>query len=150
MEEITPRLVKRVTESESSVLTKLQALVFLVTIVVLLLMMICVATTMMAVVTERRQEIGLRKALGASNRSIVQEFMGESVMLGAVGGLIGSFLGFAFAQAVSVNVFNSTITFRPLLVPIAIIAAMAVTGLASLVPIRSATDVDPALVLKGE
>ena len=147
---VTPRLVKRVTQSETTVLSKLQALVLLVTIVVLLLMMICVATTMMAVVTERRKEIGLRKALGASNRSIVQEFMGESVMLGAVGGLIGSFLGFAFAQAVSVNVFNSTITFRPLLVPIAIIAAMAVTGLASLVPIRSATEVDPALVLKGE
>lgn len=147
---VTPRLVKRVTQSETTVLSKLQALVFLVTIVVLMLMMICVATTMMAVVTERRQEIGLRKSLGASNKSIVKEFMGESVMLGAVGGLIGSFLGFAFAQAVSVNVFNSTITFRPLLVPIAIIAAMAVTGLASLVPIRSATDVDPALVLKGE
>ena len=147
---VTPRLVKRVTQSETTVLSKLQALVFLVTIVVLLLMMICVATTMMAVVTERRQEIGLQKALGASNKSIVKEFMGESVLLGAVGGLIGSFLGFAFAQAVSMNVFNSTITFRPLLVPIAIIAAMAVTGLASLVPIRSATEVDPALVLKGE
>ena len=147
---VTPRLVKRVTQSETTVLSKLQALVFLVTIVVLLLMMICVATTMMAVVTERRQEIGLRKALGASNKSIVKEFMGESVLLGAVGGLIGSFLGFAFAQAVSMNVFNSTITFRPLLVPIAIIAAMGVSGLASLVPIRNATDVDPALVLKGE
>lgn len=148
--DVTPRLVKRVTQSETTVLSKLQSLVLLVTIVVLLLMMICVATTMMAVVTERRKEIGLRKSLGASNKSIIYEFMGEGVLLGAVGGLLGSILGFIFAQAVSVNVFNSTITFRPLLVPITILASMLVTGIACLIPVRSATDVDPALVLKGE
>ena len=147
---VTPRLVKRVTQSETTVLSKLESLVLLVTIVVLLLMMICVATTMMAVVTERRKEIGLRKALGASNQSIILEFMGEGMMLGAVGGLLGSILGFTFAQAVSINVFNSTISFRPLLVPITIIASIAVTGLACLIPVRNATEVDPALVLKGE
>ena len=115
-----------------------------------MLMMICVATTMMAVVTERRKEIGLRKALGASDKSIIVEFMGEGMMLGAVGGLIGSFLGFAFAQAVSVNVFNSTITLRPILVPITIVASVIVTGFACLIPVRRTTDVNPALVLKGE
>ena len=73
-EGVRARLVKRVTRSEAAVLTKLQALVFLVTVVVLLLTMICVSTTMMAVVTERRQEIGLRKALGASDGSIRAEF----------------------------------------------------------------------------
>ena len=148
--QITPRLVKRVTQSETTVLTKLQSLVLLVTIVVLLLMMICVATTMMAVVTERRKEIGLRKALGASNKSIVREFMGEAMLLGGSGGLIGSILGFVFAQLVSMNVFNSTITFRPLLIPITIVAAVLVTALASLIPVRNATEVDPAIVLKGE
>ncbi|WP_253289211.1 ABC transporter permease [Lachnoclostridium sp. MSJ-17] len=62
----------------------MQALVLLVTVIVLLLTMICVATTMMAVVTERRKEVGLRKALGASNRSIIFEFMGEGLLLGAM------------------------------------------------------------------
>ena len=61
---VSAKLVKRVTASESSVLTKLQALVLIVTAVVLILTMICVATTMAAVITERRREIGLRKALG--------------------------------------------------------------------------------------
>ena len=147
---ISARLVKRVTESESTVLTKLQALVLLVTVIVLALTMICVATTMTAVVTERRKEIGLRKAIGASNGGIIAEFMGEGILLGAVGGTIGVVLGFIFAQQVSINVFSSSISFMPLLIPITILVSVAVTGVSCLLPIRSATQVDPALVLKGE
>lgn len=147
---VSSRLVKRVTQSENTVLSKLQSLVFLVTAIVLLLTMICVATTMMAVVTERRKEVGLRKALGASDGSIIMEFMGEGLLLGGIGGLLGSFLGFAFAQAVSVNVFNSSITFHFLLVPLTILVSILVTGLSCILPVRSAIDIDPALVLKGE
>lgn len=147
---VNAKLVKRVTQSETTVLSKLQALVLLVTIVVLLLTMICVATTMTAVVAERRKEIGLRKALGASDESIRSEFMGEGVVLGAVGGILGAFLGFWFAQVVSMNVFNSTIVMMPWLIPVTLVVSILVTGAACMIPIRSATQVDPALVLKGE
>ena len=150
VDSLTARLVKRVTASETTVLTKLQALVLLVTIVVLALTMICVATTMTAVVAERRQEIGLRKAIGASDSSIIKEFLGEAIMLGIVGGIIGSVLGFLFAQAVSVNVFGSSIAFSPLIVPLTLAVSVAITAASCLLPIRSATKVDPALVLKGE
>ena len=147
---VSARLVKRVTASESSVLTKLQSLIFIVTAVVLILTMICVATTMTAVIAERRREIGLRKALGASNKSIVGQFMTEGLMLGGFGGILGSLLGYVFAQYISMNVFSSSITFRPLLIPVTIIASVLVTGLSCLSPIKSAVEVDPALVLKGE
>ncbi|MBR1628976.1 MAG: ABC transporter permease [Lachnospiraceae bacterium] len=150
VEGVQARLVKRVTESETTVLGKLQALVLLVTVIVLALTMICVATTMTAVVAERRREIGLRKALGASNGSIVAEFMGEGVALGAAGGICGALLGFLFAQAVSINVFNSSIAPKPLLLPLTMLVSVLVTGASCLIPIRSATEVDPALVLKGE
>ena len=147
---VNASLVKRVTASETTVLSKLQALVLLVTIVVLALTMICVATTMTAVVTERRKEIGLRKAIGATDSEIIKEFMGEGMMLGAAGGVLGSILGFAFAQAVSMSVFSSSISFRPLIVPITIVVSVAVTAIACLPPIKSATNIEPALVLKGE
>jgi putative ABC transport system permease protein len=150
VESVAPRLVKRVTQSEGTVLAKLQALVYLVTVVVLLLTMICVATTMMAVVAERRREIGLKKALGAANRSIVMEFLGEGLFLGGLGGLLGAALGFLFSQAVSINVFARPISFQPLLIPVTVAVSVAITGLACLLPVKSATDVDPAIVLRGE
>ena len=112
--------------------------------------MICVATTMTAVIAERRKEIGLRKALGASNKDIVKEFMFEGLVLGTIGGIFGSILGYVFALVISLNVFSSAITFRPLLVPITIIAAIAVSAISCLIPVRTAVKVEPALVLKGE
>lgn len=147
---IKASLVKRVTQSEGTVLSKLQALVYIVTIIVLILTMVCVATTMMAVVTERRREIGLKKALGASNKEIVFEFLGEGLSLGALGGILGIVLGYFFAQAVSMNVFARSISFNPLIIPLTIVVSVLVTGIACVIPVRSATDVDPALVLRGE
>ena len=147
---ISPRLVKRVTKSEGSVLKKLQSLVWIVTLVVLILTMVCVVTTMMAVVAERRKEIGLKKALGASNKNIVKEFLGEGLFLGALGGVIGVALGFWFAQKVSMNVFSRSISFQPLLAPVTVLVSVITTGIACMITVRNAATVDPVIVLRGE
>jgi putative ABC transport system permease protein len=147
---INPRLVKRVTDSEGAVLTKLKTLIMLVTVIVLLLIMICVATTMMAVVAERRREIGLRKALGADSADLALEFLGEGIVLGAAGGLLGAFAGFGFAWFVGMRVFNSPVAFAPPLLPLTMLASVMVTALACVIPVRNAAAVDPAVVLRGE
>ncbi|MDL2284180.1 FtsX-like permease family protein [Oxalobacter sp. OttesenSCG-928-P03] len=147
---VTPRMVKRITQSETLVLSKLQALVYLVTIVMLFLTLICVATTMMSMVMERRKEIGLKKAIGAENRSIVIEFLGEGIVLGLVGGMIGSVFGWFFARQVSMSVFGRGISFEPLLVFATIAISLVVTIIACILPIRRAISIEPALVLRGE
>ena len=147
---LTPQMVKRVTASQDIVLNKLQALVFIVTIIVLFIMMICVSTTMMAVVTERRKEIGLKKALGATNSSVIVDFLGEGAFLGVFGGLLGVVLGYIFANRVSISVFARKVSFLPLLVPMTIIVCIIITIVASLIPVSKTVDIDPALVLRGE
>ncbi|MDO5695542.1 MAG: FtsX-like permease family protein [Eubacteriales bacterium] len=147
---ISARPVLRVTQSQDVVLGKLQALVYIVTVVVLILTMISVTTTMMAVVTERRREIGLKKALGALNREIVKEFVSEGAMLGFFGGVFGVILGFLFAQNVSLSVFGRAVAFQWGLIPITIVVSMVITAIACVIPVRSAVRIEPALVLRGE
>ena len=147
---VQPRAVRRLTQSQDIVLGKLQALVYLVTIVVLLITMISVYTTMMAMVAERKREIGLKKALGAENGLIIGEFLGEGVLLGFIGGALGVLLGFEFAQQVSLSVFGRAIHFQWLLIPITIAVFIAITILASILPVRKVMDIHPAIVLRGE
>ncbi|OFK02693.1 hypothetical protein HMPREF2835_05700 [Actinomyces sp. HMSC072A03] len=131
-------------------LDMLRSLMAIITVIVLALIMIGVSTTMMAVVTERRNEIGLRKALGAEDRSIVTEFLGEGVVLGLVGGVVGAGLGFGLAQVISLNVFHRTVALHFSVIAATIVVAVLVSTLASAIPVRRAVEVDPALVLRGE
>jgi len=142
--------VKRVTQSQDTVLNKLTALILLVNIVILVLTTISVSTTMMAIIAERRKEIGLKKALGAHNKEIIMDFIGESVLLGLIGGLIGVGFGFIFAQRVSLSVFGRTITFQYLLIPVIVVISVFVTTVGCILPVKKAVEIDPALVLKGE
>ncbi|WP_314557513.1 FtsX-like permease family protein [uncultured Parvimonas sp.] len=142
--------VKRVTQSQDTVLNKLTALILLVNIVILVLTIISVSTTMMAIITERRKEIGLKKAIGAHNKEIIMDFIGESVLLGLIGGLIGVGFGFVFAQRVSLSVFGRTITFQYLLIPVIVIISVLITSAGCILPVKKAVEIDPALVLKGE
>lgn len=150
VQNLDPRTAKRLTASQDVVLEKLKSLIWLVTIIVLVLTMISVSTTMMAVVTERKKEIALKKALGAKNKEVVFEFLGEAVLLGLLGGLIGSIMGYFFAQRVSEEVFARAITFHFLLLPLSILIAVVITVLACSLPVRKTLEIKPALVLKGE
>ena len=148
--DLQSRAVRRLTQSQDIVLGKLQALVLLVTVVVLIITMISVYTTMMAMVAERRREIALKKALGAENKLVISELLGEGVLLGMIGGALGVFLGFEFAQRVSLNVFGRAINFQWALIPVTIAVFIAITVAASIIPVRKVMDIHPAIVLKGE
>ena len=140
---IQPRAVRRLTQSQDIVLGKLQAVVLIIT-------MISVSTTMMAMVAERRREIALKKALGAENSLVMGELLGEGVLLGFIGSVVGVFLGFEFAQRVSLNVFGRAINFQWPLIPVTIAVFIAITVLASILPVRRVMDIHPAIVLRGE
>ena len=147
---VRAQTVKRLVQSDSGVIDMLRSLLGIITVIVLALTTIGVSTTMIAVVTERRNEIGLRKALGATSRSIMGEFMGEGVALGAIGGLAGAAAGYALAAAISWNVFHRAVAVHPLILIATVVSSVAVAVVACLPPVRRALAVDPALVLRGE
>ncbi len=142
--------IQQIARSEGVILEKIRTLVYLVVIVILASTLLCVSTTMMAMVMERRREIGLRKALGATNRAIAGEFLGESALLGITGGVLGSLVGWGIAQVVGLSVFKAYITFRPSVLIAVIILSVLVAWVAVIMPVRTAANIEPALVLKGE
>lgn len=148
--DIHAQTVRRLAQSDTGVLDMLRSLLLVITAIVLALTMIGVSTTMIAVVTERRNEIGLRKALGATARSITSEFMGEGVMLGAIGGIIGAGAGYALAALISHSVFHRSISLHPVIWIATVACSILIAVLACLPPVRRALAVDPALVLRGE
>ena len=148
--ELQPRAVRRLTQSQDIVLGKLKALVLIVTVVVLIITKISVYTTMTAMIAERRKEIALKKALGAENKLVMSELLGEGILLGFIGGALGVMLGFEFAQRVSLNVFGRAINFQWSLIPATIFTFIVITVLASIIPVRKVMDIHPAIVLKGE
>ena len=144
------RPIKQISRSEAVILEKIRSLVYLVVGIILLSTLLCVATTMMTMVVERKREIGLKKALGAQNRSIMIEFLSEGSILGLAGGIVGISLGYFLAQLIGQSVFNSAITFRFSVIPLVLLVSLLVAGIACILPVKMAADVEPAVVLKGE
>ena len=142
--------VSKITSGDTRIITMLNTLFWVVSLVVLALTLVGVSTTMTVIVSERRNEIGLRKALGASGRAISLEFYSQAAALGLIGGAIGTAVGYGLAVAVSVGVFGQAVGFTWWLAVVAVLMTAVVAVIASYSPVRSASRIDPALVLREE
>jgi putative ABC transport system permease protein len=112
-----------------------------------------VINIMLVAVSERTREIGLRKALGATNRSIMMQFFAEGILLTLVSGLIG--MGLAGGFMALLGNYNGPAGFDPpRLVPktaILAIASLTVAGVAAgLYPARKAAHLEPVEALRQE
>ena len=80
----------------------LNSIIFGIAIISLLVGGLSVINTMTMSVAERTREIGIRKAIGASNGAIMRQFVAESAIIGVVGGAVGLGLGWLIASALNV------------------------------------------------
>jgi putative ABC transport system permease protein len=104
---------------------------------------------MLAVVTERTHEIGIRKSVGARNRDILNQFLVESAMLAAFGGMIG--VAVAWLLAVLVRSVTPVPTSVPVAAVVVGVTLSAVVGLFfGIYPAQRAAKLDPIEALRAE
>ncbi len=147
---VKAQAVTKITSSDTRIITMLQTLFWIVSLVVLVLTFVGVGTTISSIVSQRRSEIGLRKALGASSRAIGIEFYVESAIYGLIGGLFGTAIGYLLARVLCVTVFERAIGFNWPLGFASLLLSMLIAIAASIPPVRRATRIDPAIVLREE
>lgn len=103
---------------------------------------------MLVSVTERTKEIGLRKAIGASQQDILLQFAIEAVILSIAGGLVGTFVGVSGILLIS--------TFTPFEAGVSVTAIAVATGVSGatglffgIIPAQRAAKLDPIVALRG-
>jgi putative ABC transport system permease protein len=143
------RPIRQVTEAEGNLLQRTRLLIASMVALILALTALCVLATMAALAMERREDVGLMKALGGSMGRIAGLFLAEVGVLGAAGGLLGCIGGIALARWMGERVFGASIAARWEVFPLTI-AMMVIASMAGALPLRALGKVKPAVILRGE
>lgn len=133
----------------NSITTTMSVMLSAIAAISLLVGGIGIMNIMIVTVTERRQEIGIRKALGASPADIRRQFLIESASITLIGGVAGIFLGIVISLAVEYVRSLSYVISWPACV-IAFIFSVFVGIFFGLNPAARAAKLDPVLALAGE
>ncbi|OCG74484.1 ABC transporter permease [Gilliamella sp. Nev6-6] len=151
LEELMPNVrvkaIMQVAESEGSILQKTQLLMLLLTILSLVCSALAISNLVTANVIERSTEIGLLKALGATNTAVAMLILTEILIIALLGGVLGYFIGLGFAQIIGYTVFGSFIEPKMIIVPLVIIMVCLITFLGSLPALRIMMFLRPTDVL---
>ncbi|MBW4691744.1 MAG: ABC transporter permease [Lyngbya sp. HA4199-MV5] len=108
-----------------------------------------IANIMLVSVVERTREIGVRKAVGATNNAILSQFLTEAVMVSIAGGAIGVGLGVSIAFSAS-TLFKFPFVISVLSIVAGFGLSFAIGLVAGVIPARNAAQLDPIAALRSE
>lgn len=109
--------IRQVAESEGDILNKTTLLMILITALSLIGSALGISNLVTASVMDRRTEIGLQKAVGASNTRIIGIMLTEIMLTGIMGAIVGYFVGLGLTQIIGFRVFGSAIDPAPMVIP---------------------------------
>ncbi|HTW31734.1 MAG TPA: ABC transporter permease [Candidatus Sulfotelmatobacter sp.] len=133
----------------SKIADALNWMLMLVAFVTLLVSGIGIMNIMLATVTSRIREIGIRKAIGATNREIRFQFLAEAILISLTGGIVGIVVGLAIPWSVRL-LTDYRIPFNGWSVVIAIVVSSTVGIIFGTVPASRASQMDPVESLRYE
>ena len=142
--------IRQVAQNEGAVLTRIEGLIFLITLAALFASALAVSAAMATAIFERRAEVGLMKALGAGKLAVASVFFAEAALMALIGGVVGFGAGALLARQIGWSIFNSQISIQPVLLPVILAIAVIVTFAGSAMAIRRAVGLDPVFALRGE
>lgn len=108
-----------------------------------------IANIMLVSVVERTREIGIRKAVGATNSAILNQFLAEAIVISIVGGCIGMVSGIMIAYAAA-NIFKFPFVISFLSIIAGFGLSITVGLIAGVVPARNASKLDPITALRSD
>ncbi|NIA10737.1 MAG: FtsX-like permease family protein, partial [Nitrospiraceae bacterium] len=154
-EDFTVMTAAQMTEMVGSILSAVSAVLIGIGAISLLVGGVGIMNTMYTSVVERTREIGIYKALGAENNTILTLFLVESGLIGIFGGVIGIVLGFGLARVVEmigremgVGLLHAWVSWE--LVVFALLFSFSIGILAGFLPARSAAKMNPVDALRHE
>ncbi len=122
----------------------------LVSTIALVISGIGIMNIMLVTVTERTREIGLRKAVGASRRAVLQQFLTESVVISMAGGFIGILVGVAIPLSVPFFTDAIRVPISATSVFVAFGVSLAVGVIFGMLPANRASQLNPTEALRYE
>src|SRR5208282_1032015 len=132
--------IRQIAQNEGAVLTRIEGLIFLITLAALFASALAVSAAMATAIFERRAEVGLMKALGAGKLAVASIFFAEASLLALLGGLVGFGAGAVLAHQIGRSIFDSQISISPVLLPVILAIAVIVTFVGSAAAIRRAVN----------
>ena len=144
------RPVRQIMEGEANVLNKTRATLYAAATLVILTSALCVLATLMGWVFDRRRDFAIMKALGASERLVNGFFAAEAAAMGAVGAILGFFIGIGVAVWIGRANFHAPVVPRFSIFPYVFAGSVAVALISAILPITMLRRIQPAMILRGE
>jgi putative ABC transport system permease protein len=141
--------VRQFGEAQGKIYTKISGLLTSTVVLVLILTALCVMAAMTNVAMERRNDVGLMKAIGGATRRVLRLFLTEAALLGLAGGVIGAAVGIVLSIGLGKAVFGIAARPRLIVYPISVVLTILV-AIVSSYPLRRLANVRPASVFRGE
>ena len=130
--------------------TVLTIVLMMVSALALVISGIGIMNIMLVTMTERTREIGLRMAVGANRRAVLEQFLGEAVMISMAGGLAGILIGVAIPLSIRFFTDEFAIPISPLSIIVAFGVSLLVGLTFGLLPANRAARLNPTEALRYE